>query len=70
MCVFLYVTRLIQMCDMTHSQVSRLQTRAAIVPFVSLGDPNVAAAFVEDVHELQTLRDFTLHSPQRDLKLL
>ena len=61
-CVFLCVTRLIHMCEMTHSQVSGLRTRAATVLFVSLGAPDVAATFVEGVHEPQTPRDFTSRS--------
>ena len=50
------------MCEMTHSQVSGLQTRAVIVPCVFLGAPDVAATFIEGVHEPQTPRDFTSRS--------
>ena len=50
------------MCEMTHSQVSGLRTRAAIVPCVSLGALDVAATFIEGIHEPQTPRDFTSRS--------
>ena len=56
------MTRLVHMCEMTHSQVSGLRTRAAIVLFVSLGASDVAATFIEDVDEPQTPRDFTSRS--------
>ena len=42
--------------------VSGLQTSTPLFPFVSLGAPDVAATFVEGLHEPETPRDFTSRS--------
>ena len=43
----------------SHERSSLFFPCAGIYPFVSLGAPDVAATFVEGLHEPQTPRDFT-----------